>query len=256
MTGNGNAGGKAFTAADILSYAKSTNTWDVLYDGSAINTTKNVGAFSFVGGDILIGFSVAQVVPGLGATAVPPQDIVRFTPTSLGYNNTAGTFALYFDGSDVGLTAAAEVIDALWRDADGRLYISTTGTAKVNGPTGAVITAHDEDVLRFTPTSTGATTAGTWALYWDTTAMTGMSAEDINGYWEDPATGNRYVTILGAFAVGNTAYGGKFSGNGKTILRFAPNAAAPGGWAPAEKVTWLAAGAACPSNLDGVEMAR
>ena len=256
MTGSGTAGGKGFTAADILSYAKSTNTWDILYDGSAINTTKNVGAFSFVGGDILIGFSVAQVVPGLGATAVPPQDIVRFTPTSLGYNNTAGTFALYFDGSDVGLTAAAEAIDALWRDANGRLYISTTGTAKVPGPGGAVITAHDEDVLRFTPTSTGATTAGTWALYWDPTAMTGMSAEDINGYWEDPATGARYVTILGKFSVGNTAYGGKFAGNGKTILRFAPNAAAPGGWAPAETVTWLAAGAACPSNLDGIEMAR
>ena len=105
----------------------------------------------------------------------------------------------------------------------------------MNGAGGAVITAHDEDVLRFTPTSTGATTAGTWSLYWNPTAITGMSAEDINGYWEDPATGARYVTILGAFNVGNVAYGGKFAGNGKTILRFAPNAAAPGGWAPAEK---------------------
>ena len=35
--------------------------------------------------------------------------------------------------------------------------------------------------------------------------MTGMSAEDINGYWENPATGHRYVTILGAFNVGNVA---------------------------------------------------
>jgi hypothetical protein len=83
-----------------------------------------------------------------------------------------------------------------------------------------------------------------------------MSAEDIGGYWEDPVTGERYVTIPGAFNVGNVAYGGKFAGNGKTILRFAPNAAAPGGWAPAEKVTWLAAGAIFPSNLDGIEMGR
>ena len=253
---NGTLSGKAFTSADILSYVKATNTWDVLYDGSAINTPKNLGAFAFVGNDMILGFSVAQVIPGLGTAKVPAQDLVRFTPTSTGYNTTAGTFALYFDGSDVGLTTSAEAIDALWIDANGRLYISTTGTAKVNGAGGAVITAHDEDVLRFTPASTGANTTGTWALYWDPTAMTGMSAEDINGYWEDPATGARYVTILGAFNVGNTAYGGKFAGNQKTILRFAPNAAAPGGWAPAEKVTWLAAGATFPSNLDGVEMAR
>ena len=66
----------------------------------------------------------------------------------------------------------------------------------------------------------------------------------------------RYVTVLSLFSVGNTAYAGKFSGNGKTILRFASNTAAPGGWVPAEKVTWLAAGATFPSNLDGVEMAR
>ncbi|MCW5864264.1 MAG: IPT/TIG domain-containing protein [Anaerolineae bacterium] len=255
-TGNGTIGGKAFTSADILSYVQATNTWDVLYDGSAINTPKNLGAFAFVGNEMLLGFSVAQVVPGLGTAKVPAQDLLRFTPTSTGYNNTAGTFALYFDGSDVGLTTSAEAIDALWIDAQGRLYISTTGTAKVNGPTGAAITAHDEDVLRFTPTSTGANTAGAWALYWDPTSVTGMSAEDINGYWEDPATGARYVTILGGFNIGNTAYGGKFAGNGKTILRFAPNAAAPGGWAPAEKVTWLAAGAAFPSNIDGIEMGR
>jgi len=86
--------------------------------------------------------------------------------------------------------------------------------------------------------------------------MTGMAAEDINGYWEDPATGDRYATILGAFTIGNAAYGGRFTGNGKTILRFAPNAAAPAGWAPAEKVTWLAPGATFPSNIDGIEIAR
>jgi len=123
-------------------------------------------------------------------------------------------------------------------------------------PTGAKVKFQDEDVLRFTPSSTGATTAGTWTLYWDPTLMTGMSAEDINGYWEDPATGDRYATILGAFTIGNAAYGGRFTGNGKTILRFAPNAAAPAGWAPAEKVTWLAPGATFPSNIDGIEIAR
>ena len=43
---------------------------------------------------------------------------------------------------------------------------------------------------------------------------------------------------------------------GKTLLRIAPNAAAPGGWAPVEMLVWLATGATFPSTLDGIEMAR
>ncbi len=259
-TGTGAIAGKSFTGADILSYVKDTNTWDILYDGSYINTPKNAGAFAFVGDDILLGFSAAQVVPGLGTTKVAPQDLVRFTPASTGYNNTVGTFVWFFDGSDVGLSTSGETIDALWIDDAGRLYVSTTGAGVVPvdsaNPTGAKVKFQDEDVLRFTPASSGATTAGTWELYWNPTTMTGMAAEDINGYWEDPSTGNRYVTILGKFTIGNAAYGGKFSGNGQTILRFTPNAAAPGGWAPAEVLTWLASGATFPSNIDGIEIER
>lgn len=257
-TGTGVIAGISFTGADILSYTKATNTWDVLYDGSSANTPKNVGAFAFDGDDILLGFSANQAVPGLGTFAA--QDLARFMPTSLGYNNTAGTFGWFFDGSDVGLSLAAETLDALWIDDTGRLYISTTGSGVVpansSQPSGTKVKFQDEDILRFTPSSTGATTAGTWSLYWNPTSITGMSAEDINGYWEDPATGARYVIILGAFNVGNAAYGGKFAGTGKTILRFVPNAAAPGGWAPAEIVPWLAAGATFPSTIDGIEMKR
>ena len=127
-------------------------------------------------------------------------------------------------------------------------------------PKGPKISFQDEDILRFTPAtgSSGMTTAGTWALYWNPTSITGMSDEDINGYWEDPATGHRYVTILGAFNIGHVTYGGKYAGNGTSILRFAPHAAAPGGWAPAEKLTWLAPGAILPAKfaIDGIEMAR
>lgn len=253
-TGNGKIAGKSFTGADILSYIKESNTWDIFYDASTVRTTKNVDAFAFDGDDILLSFAANQVISGQGTFA--PQDIARFSPTSLGYNATSGSLAWTFDGSDVGLSTSGENIDALWIDADGRLYISTTGTAKVTGPGGAIITAHDEDILRFTPTALGATTTGTWELYWNTTAIAGMSAQDIGGYWEDPDTGDRYVTMPGSFAVGHSTYGGKFTGNGKAILRFAPNAAAPGGWAPVEKVAWLATGATFPSNLDGIEMGR
>lgn len=261
-TTTGTLGDISFTYADILAYDHTTNTWDIFYDGSTINTTKNLGAFAFRGGDVILGFSVAQLVPGLGAEKVMPQDLVRFMPSRTGYNNTAGQFARFFDGSDVGLTTAGESIDALWIDHEGRFYISTAGSGVVPAnsiyPSGAKVKFQDEDVLRFTPTTIGATTAGLWELYWDPTRITKMSVEDINGYWEDPATGHRYVTILGAFTVGNAAYGGIFSGDGKTILRFVPNAAAPGGYAPAEKLTWLASGSTLPPKfaIDGIEMAR
>jgi len=263
-TGASTIAGKSVTNADILAYVKATNTWDVLYDGSSVNTPKNLSAFVFQGQDIILGFSVAQVVPGLGGTTVPPQDLVRFTPTSIGYNNTAGIFAWFFDGSDVGLTTSGEIVDALWIDTTGRLYISTTGSGVVpansTNPSGVKVKFQDEDVLRFTPAtgSTGTNTTGTWELYWNPTSITGMSAEDINGYWEDPTTGHRYATIVGAFNIGNAAYGGKFAGNGTTILRFMSNPAAPGGWAPAEKLTWLATGATLPAKfaIDGIEMAR
>ena len=241
-SGTGTLGGKAVTGADILAYVQATNTWDVLYDGSYVNTTKNVDAFAFDGDDILLSFAANQVIAGVGTFA--GQDIARFTPTSLGYNNTAGSFVWAFDGSDVGLTTSAENIDVLWIDSQGRLYISTTGTAKVTGA-GGTITAHDEDVLRFTPTALGANTTGTWALYWDATPIAGMGVEDIGGYWED-ANGDRYVTIAGAFTLGSV------KGNGKSIVKFTPSG---GSWTPS-LVSWLAQGATFPTNLDGIEMAR
>ena len=240
--GTGNLTGKAFTGADILFYVQSTNTWDVFYDGSYVKTPKNIDAFAFDGEDILLSFAANQAIVGQGTFT--GQDIARFSPSSLGYNNTAGSFAWVFDGSDVGLTTSGENIDALWLDAQGRFYLSTTGTAKVNGP-GGTITAHDEDVLRFTSTALGLTTAGTWELYWDATAVPGMGVEDIGGYWED-ANGDRYVTIAGAFTLGSV------KGNGKSIVKFTSSG---GGWRPS-LVTWLAAGATFPTNLDGIEMAR
>ena len=62
-----------------------------------------------------------MTVNGCAAT---PQDVLRFDATSLGAN-TAGMFSMYLDGSDVGLDASADSIDALGLLPDGRLSIST-----------------------------------------------------------------------------------------------------------------------------------
>lgn len=253
----GTVGSIPFTGADILTYGKTSNTWGMLYDGSAAGTVNNLNAFSFLDNDILLNFTGSQVTPGLGTLAA--QDIARFTPTTTGLNNTSGAFSWYFDGSDVGLTTNAEAIDALWIDGSGRLYLSSEGSGSVPAnsavPAGAKINFQDEDILRFTFSgSPGATTAGTWSLYYDATLLPGMSKTNVTGYWEDPATGNRYMTLGGNFSIGASGYG-IASGNRKSIVKLTANAAAPGGYAPAIE-PWLKSGAAFPATLDAIELDR
>lgn len=237
---NGTISGIAYTGSDILQYTKSTNTWAMYFDGSDVGVTKNVSAFAILpGGDILMSFAANQVITGQGTFTA--QDVARFDPTQTG-NNTAGAFAWYFDGSDVALTTSGEKIDALDALDDGRLLISTGGAAAVPKTGGGTLKWQDEDVAAFTATTLGATTIGTWAnaVYFDGTAITGLGAEDVSGFWLDETTGDRYLTILGAFKLGS------LSGNGKSIVKL------PGGSTTPSLVTWTVP----PFNVDGLELKR
>ena len=91
------------------------------------------------------------------------------------------------------LATTAERIDALARKPDGTLLISTFGNASVKNGT-VTVSAVDEDLLAFQPTSLGSTTAGTWSLSngFDGSLLTGMAAENVNGAWFDGATGDLY----------------------------------------------------------------
>jgi carboxypeptidase family protein len=71
-------------------------------------------------------------------------------------------FALWFDGSDVGLRGKRENVDALELLTDGTLLVSTKGRATVRR-----VRARGEDLLRFSPSRLGARTAGRWALRFD-----------------------------------------------------------------------------------------
>src|SRR5205823_6470468 len=106
-------------------------------------------------GRVLLSTTGSVTVSGVSAANA---DLLAFTPTSLG-STTAGTWALYFDGSDVGLTASGENIDALYVQpsttpgANPTLYFSTSGTFAVSGLSG-----NSNDVFQFNPTSLGPTT--------------------------------------------------------------------------------------------------
>lgn len=145
-------------------------------------------------GSLLLSPDTAVTLTGVGA--VDDSDIVRFTPTSTG-SNTAGTYTWYFDGSDVELSLDAEDIDALNILADGRIVISTLTSFTVTGASGL-----DEDLLAFTPTSLGSTTAGSWAIYFDGSdvGLSTNSNENVNGAWT-ASNGSLYLSTVGAFAV-------------------------------------------------------
>ena len=207
---NGTAGGVSFADEDILVYNTQTGRWNLLWDGSDVGVTVDVDAFvKQADGSFLLSPGAGATLPDVGA--VTNADIVRFLPTRLG-NVTAGTFSLYFDGSDVGLSDSAENLDALALTPDGRLLISAIGKAVVPG-----ITAQDEDLLRFTPTALGDVTAGTWELYFDGSdvGLNTAASEDVNGAWVAP-NGDIYLSTLGVFAVAGA------SGDGADVFACTP----------------------------------
>jgi hypothetical protein len=101
---------------------------------------------------------------------------VKFTATQLG-DATAGTFELFFDGSDVGLGGSSEDVDGIELLSDGRVLISTSADFSV-----AQLTGQGEDILALTPTSLGDTTAGSWSLYFDgnDVGLTGAGVDGIS----------------------------------------------------------------------------
>ncbi|MBP6473427.1 MAG: proprotein convertase P-domain-containing protein, partial [Chloroflexi bacterium] len=210
-TTNGNAGGIAFNDEDIVAYNTSTGTWSLYFDGSDVGITTDISAFAILSdGSMLMSFDSTTTAGAAGTVA--DADVVQFFPTSLG-SNTAGTFALYLDGSDVGLTTTSEDIDAISVLADGRIILSTVGNISVTGVSGL-----DEDLVAFTPSSLGANTSGTWAYYFDGSVVDlgTSSSEDVNGVWIDPVNGDVYLTTLGAFAVTGV------TGDGADIFVCAP----------------------------------
>jgi len=139
------------------------------------------------------------------------SDIVRFVPTSLGAS-TAGSFVFYFDGSDVGLTQNAEDIDAIALDSDESLIISTTGSVTATGASGA-----DTDLLRFAATSLGATTTGSFTVYFDGSdvSLSDSSNEDVDGASRRPS-GTLLLSTIGVVSVPGV------SADNEDILEFTP----------------------------------
>ncbi len=188
------------TDEDIVSYDEGTGTWALEFDGSDVGLGGlEISALGILpSGDLLLSFTAAGTVGGL---SVDDSDIVQFTPTSLGAT-TAGSFSLYFDGSDVGLTSNGEDVDGLTLDSSGNLVISTTGGFSGSGASGA-----DEDLFTFTGTL-GSATSGSFTQLFDGSdvGLGGNSAEDVDAA-SLTASGNLLFSTVGTFSV--TGLGGE-----------------------------------------------
>ncbi|MAT99987.1 MAG: hypothetical protein CL608_22835 [Anaerolineaceae bacterium] len=93
-------------------------------------------------------------------------------------DSTSGTWALYFDGSDVGLTDSTENIVASWIDgSNGDIYLSTSGAFSVSGASGDA-----SDIFVCTPLSLGETTSCTYSLFWSGSSfgLTGLGIDALS----------------------------------------------------------------------------
>lgn len=215
------------------------------FDGSDVGLKSLKGFVLLPSGSILIAPGAKATLADLGA--VMAQDIVRFTPTSIG-NNTSGSFQWYFDGSDVGLSTTAESIDALSIDNGGHLLISTKGAATVSA-VGKAVRGADEDLLKFTFGTSGATTSGTWSVFFDGSDV-GLTKEDVDAAWMDASNGDLYLSVENSFNVG-----GGVSGAGGSVFVCDPGTLGATTTC-AYRNYWNAADAGLTINIDGLFIER
>ncbi|MGE3313949.1 MAG: Ig-like domain-containing protein [Planctomycetaceae bacterium] len=199
--------------SDIISWNGSS--FGIYFQGSDVGLgSADIDAFALVSDtEILMSFSSSVTVAGIGT--VDGSDIVLFSATSLGANS-AGTFSLFFDGSQFGLgPAAAANNDAIEYLDNGHLLISTIGDVTLPSGSGN-LTAADEDLLEFSPSAIGPVTAGTWSLYFDgSDVQLTLATEDVDAVAVG-ADGNLLLSTSGSFFVPS------FGGDNEDVLEFVP----------------------------------
>lgn len=212
--GSQQIGGLPVADEDVVRFDGSAFT--MVFDGSDVGVSGELDAYSSLDPDsLLISLASSATLSGVGA--VDDSDVVRFDATSFGAT-TAGTFSMYLDASDVGLSTDPEDLDAVELLPDGRILVSLLGTGSVSG----ITKVQDEDVLSFVPTSLGSVTAGSFAVYFDGSdvALNTAGSEDVDAV-AVATDGRVMVSTLGAFTVAGA------SGTGDDVFACSPTSLGP-----------------------------
>ena len=149
------------------------------FDGSDVELTtsgEDVDAFSLLpDGRLLISTVSSPNVSGVSAAR--DEDLLAFTPTTLG-ETTSGSWAMYFEGSDVGLGDGGnnEDVGGVWNDPNNDIYLTTRGTFVLSGLSG-----DGADIFVCLPISVGDDTNCVFSLFWDGSAN-GVAGEVIDGF--------------------------------------------------------------------------
>lgn len=152
-------------------------SFEWFFDGSDVGLTtsgEDVDALSVSpDGKLVISMIGSSSVNGASGA---DEDLFIFTATAFG-SATSGTFATYFDGSDVALNnSSSEDVYGAWIADSGDIYLATNGNYSVSGLSG-----DGDDIFVCTPGSTGTTTSCTFSLYWDGDAN-GFSNENLDSF--------------------------------------------------------------------------
>jgi subtilisin-like proprotein convertase family protein len=151
-------------------------TFFFFFDGSDVGLTTNsedIDAMTVsTDGKLVISTIGSFSVSGVSGA---DEDLIIFTATSFG-STTSGSWAHYFDGSDVGLnTSSSEDVYGSYIDSNGDIYLTTAGNFSVTGVSGT-----GTDIFVCTPSSIGSTTSCSFSLYWDGSAN-GYGSEIMDG---------------------------------------------------------------------------
>ncbi len=150
-----------------------TGAFSLYFDGSDVGLAsggEDVDSLELLAdGTLLLSTTGSFRINGISGR---DEDILAFTPDSLG-DITSGSWAPYFDGSDVALSSKSEDVDGL-AVSGGDIYLSTTGNFSTSGFSGA-----DEDVFVCNTPDIGTNTlCSSYTLLFDGSAY-GLGGNDI-----------------------------------------------------------------------------
>ena len=207
-TSGGNVDGISFADEDVLSFNTGTETWEMMFDGSDVGVgTSDLDGFAIVSLDPFVAdmsFDQPRIIPGIGS--IDDSDVVRFSGTP--GPDTAGSFELRIDGSDVSFRSSSEDIDAI--SLLGTDYaFSTSGGYNL----GSGVAGLDEDLVLFSPSSTGPVTSGSSSVLFDGSDV-GLMPRDLFGASFDQASGDLYGAGFKTYTVGG------FSGDPDDVFLF------------------------------------
>lgn len=155
------------------------------------------------------------------------------------YDSTSGCWSMYFDGSDVSLNVSGADVDAFeFTDNDKSILLSFTAplTLPIKDPDTGIITStliDDSDIVRFTPTSLGPSTKGSYELYFDGSDVgldTDNTDENIDAIAFTP-DGRLLISTSGSFSVPGLS--ASVSGHDEDLIVFNSN-----GFGPVTEGTW------------------